>query len=55
MKPTIYVKSASSYTKHKKMTELSAIIRGISYPSLESIFQTKSASLKLQSEENQAL
>ena len=45
-KPTIYVKSASSYRKQKKLTELGAIIRGTSYPSLESIpmFQTKGAS-----------
>jgi hypothetical protein len=43
-KPTIYVKSASSYNKHKKMAELAAIIRGTSYPSLEPLFQTKGAS-----------
>jgi hypothetical protein len=36
-KPTITVKSASSYHKHKKLSELAAIINGISYPSLESI------------------
>ena len=36
-KPTIFVKSASTYDKQKKLTELSAIIKGISYPSLESI------------------
>ena len=47
LKPTIYVKSASSYSKQKKLSELSAIIKGISYPSLESIpmFQTKGASV----------
>jgi hypothetical protein len=45
-KPTIRIKSASSYSKHKKLGELGAIIKGISYPSLESIpvFQTKGAS-----------
>jgi hypothetical protein len=48
LKPTISIKSASSYNKHKKLTELSAIIKGISYPSLESIpvFQTKGASFE---------
>lgn len=44
-KPTISVKSASSYNKQKKLSELAAIIKGISYPSLEPIFQTKGASL----------
>lgn len=44
-KPTISVKSASSYNKHKKLTELAAIIKGVSYPSLEPIFQTKAASV----------
>jgi hypothetical protein len=34
-KPTIYVKSASNYSKQRKMTEISAIIKGTSYPSLE--------------------
>jgi hypothetical protein len=45
-KPTISVKSASSYSKQRKMAELAAIIKGISYPSLEAInsFQTKGAS-----------
>ena len=45
-KPTIFVKSAASYNKRKRLTELGAIIKGISYPSLESIpmFQTKGAS-----------
>jgi hypothetical protein len=31
-KPTIFVKSASSYGKQKKLTELAAIIKGASYP-----------------------
>jgi hypothetical protein len=46
LKPTIYVKSASSYNRRRKMGELGAIIKGISYPSLESIpmFRTKGAS-----------
>ena len=44
-KPTIFVKSASSYSKHKKLGELGAIIRGTSYPSLEPMFQTKGASV----------
>jgi hypothetical protein len=45
-KPTISIKSAASYGKRKKLSELGAIIRGTSYPSLESIpmFQTKGAS-----------
>ena len=43
-KPTISIKSASSYHKQKKLSELAAIIKGISYPSLEPIFQTKDAS-----------
>jgi hypothetical protein len=45
-KPTIFIKSASSYNKRKKLSELGAIIKGISYPSLESIpmFRTKGAS-----------
>ena len=42
-KPTIFVNSASSYNRQKKLTELAAIIKGISYPSLEPIFQTKGA------------
>ena len=33
-----------SYSKRKRLTELGAIIKGISYPSLEPIFQTKGAS-----------
>jgi hypothetical protein len=37
LKPTISIKSASSYRKQKSLVELGAIIRGISYPSLESI------------------
>jgi arsenate reductase-like glutaredoxin family protein len=44
-KPTITIKSASSYSKQKKLSELGAIIKGISYPSLESMFQTKGASI----------
>ena len=43
-KPTIYVKSASSYNRQKKMAELGAIIKGTSYPSLEPMLQTKGAS-----------
>jgi hypothetical protein len=43
-KPTILVKSASSYRKEKKLTELAAIIKGTLYPSLEPIFQSKGAS-----------
>jgi hypothetical protein len=46
-KPTIFVKSASSYDKRKKLSELGAIIKGISYPSLElpiPMFQTKGVS-----------
>jgi hypothetical protein len=44
LKPTIYVKSASSYNKQKKLTELGAIIKGTSYPSMEPMFLTKGAS-----------
>ena len=43
-KPTISVKSASSYRKQKKLSGLAAIIKGTSYPSLELMFQTKGAS-----------
>jgi hypothetical protein len=45
-KPTIFVKSAASYSKRKRLSELGVIIKGISYPSLESIsvFRTKGAS-----------
>ena len=48
-KVTVRIKSASSYTKHKKLGELGAIIKGISYPGLESIpmFRTKGASESL--------
>jgi hypothetical protein len=44
-KPTISIKSAS-YRKQKKLTELAAIIKGTSYPSLEPIpmFRTKGSS-----------
>jgi hypothetical protein len=45
-KPTIYVKSASAYNKQKKLGELGSIIRGTSYPSLEPMLQTKGASRK---------
>jgi hypothetical protein len=34
----------SDYSKQKKLSELGAIIRGVSYPSLEPMFQTKGAS-----------
>ena len=34
LKPTIYVKSASSYYKSRKLLELAAIIKGVSYPSI---------------------
>ena len=44
LKPTIYVRSKSDYSKQKKLSELGAIIRGVSYPSLEPMFQTKGAS-----------
>jgi hypothetical protein len=44
-KPTISVKSASSYSKQRKMAELAAIIKGISYPSFSiPMFRTKGAS-----------
>ena len=43
-KPTIFVKLASSYGTRKKLSELGAIIKGASYPSLEPIFLTKGAS-----------
>ena len=43
-KPTISVKSGSSYGKRKKLFELGAIIKWISYPNLEPLFQTKGAS-----------
>jgi hypothetical protein len=43
-KPTIYVKGKFSYSKQKKLSELGAIIKGTSYPSLEPMFQTKCAS-----------
>ena len=48
-KPTITVKGASSYYRQKKLSELGAIIKGISYPGLESIpvFQTKGASVQV--------
>ena len=34
-KPTIHIKNKLIYTKHKKLTELGAIIKGTSYPSLD--------------------
>ena len=44
-KPTISVKSASSYRKQKKLSELAAIIRSTSYPPISiPIFRTKGAS-----------
>jgi hypothetical protein len=43
-KPTVRIKSASSYRREKKLSELGALIRGISYPSLEPMLQTKGAS-----------
>ena len=46
-KPTVFIKSASSYSKQRKLSELGAIIKGISYPSLEPLpmFRTKGASV----------
>jgi hypothetical protein len=44
LKPTISIKSASSYNKRKKLAELGAIIKGTSYPSMEPMLQTKGAS-----------
>ena len=44
-KPTIFVKSASSYRKERKLTELAAIVKGISYPPISiPVFRTKGAS-----------
>jgi hypothetical protein len=44
-KPTILVKGTSSYRKQKRLSELGAIIRGTSYPSLSiPMFRTKGAS-----------
>ena len=43
-KPTISIKSRSSYNKQKKLSELGAIIKGRSYPSVEPLFQPKGAS-----------
>ena len=44
-KPTIFVKSASSYHKERKLTELGAIVKGISYPPISiPVFRTKGAS-----------
>jgi hypothetical protein len=44
-KPTISVKGASSYRKEKKLTELAAIVKGISYPPISiPVFRTKGAS-----------
>jgi hypothetical protein len=40
-KPTISIKSASSYNKRKKLSELGAIIRGTSYAGLSPWLQTK--------------
>jgi hypothetical protein len=51
-KPTIRVKSASSCSnqkrKEKKLTELGAIIKGTSYPGVESIFRAKGASTMIE-------
>jgi hypothetical protein len=44
-KPTIRVKSASSCEKRRKLTELGAIIKGTSYPGVESVFRAKGASV----------
>jgi hypothetical protein len=43
-KRTIYVKSRSKYNRQMKLGKLGAIIRGTSYPSLEPMFRTKGAS-----------
>ena len=46
-KPTISIRSASSYRKQKKLTELGAIIRGASYPPISiPVFRTKGASFE---------
>ena len=45
-KPTISVKGASCYSKQKKLSELGAIIKGTSYPSISiPMFRTKAASV----------
>ena len=44
-KPKIYIKSPADYNRQKKLTELSAIIRGTSYPPISiPVFRTKGAS-----------
>ena len=44
MTPRIYVKSAASYSRRKSLSELGAIIKGTSYASLSPWLQTKGAS-----------
>ena len=44
-KPTISIKSASTYRKQRKLSELGAIIKGVSYPPISiPVFRTKGAS-----------
>ena len=55
-KPTILIKSASSYSKQKKLTELGAIIRGTSYPPMNLYLCSKLRELlKLMSKKTRAL
>src|SRR5262245_45315124 len=54
-KPTIRVKSASSCEKRRKLSDLGAIIKGVSYPSVESIFRTKGASRAYLSSSNKII
>ena len=44
-KPTIRVKGASSYRRERKLSELAAVISGVSYPSISYVStKTKAAS-----------
>jgi hypothetical protein len=47
LKPTISVKSASSYGKRKRLGELAAIIKGTSYAGLSPWLRTKGASVSV--------
>jgi hypothetical protein len=51
-KPTIYVKSASSYYREKKLAELGAVIKGVSYPGISYVGVKKTNATKTKSASN---
>jgi hypothetical protein len=47
-KPTVRIKAASSYRRERKLSELSAVIKGVSYPGISyvNVRKTKTTNVK---------